>query len=124
MVNTNRNNNFNDLHWLIFHSVAKNDASSSLKNLNFNKWQCLRQYDVSNNGTGSLLYSTEAYHIILPQYIISIMTRSFQEKMLLMIKCDTHLSRFKPSAILEVTTHFILYSLQHSDTNAKRNKEI
>ena len=66
---------------------------------------------LSNNGTGSLLYSTEAYHIIPPQYIMSI---SFPEKKLLMIKSDTHLSRSKPSAILEVTTHFVPYSLQQS----------
>ena len=44
------------------------------------------------------------------------MTRSFQEKKLLMIKSDTHLFQSKPSAILEVTTHFVPYSLQHGDS--------
>ena len=53
--------------------------------------------------------------IIPPQYTMSIMTRSFQEKKLLMIKSDTHLSQSKPSAILEVITHFVPYSLQHSE---------
>ena len=42
------------------------------------------------------------------------MSISFPEKKLLMIKSDTHLSQSKPSAILEVTTHFVPYSLQQS----------
>ena len=30
---------------------------------------CLRPYDLSNNGTGSLPYDTEAYHVI-PQNML------------------------------------------------------
>ena len=32
-----------------------------------------------------------------------------------MIKSDTHLSRFKPSANLKLSTHFVPYSLQYSE---------
>ena len=48
-MNTYRNNNFHPLHWLIFHSIAKNDASSSLTHCQMTNFRLFRNKEFADD---------------------------------------------------------------------------